>query len=99
MKTTLELPDDLMQIMKLQADVRNRKLMDVIEEAIRRGLATTEEPEANSLAALKNRLILNADGTYTNPDGIDDPEFFSELERIRESNRKEPLNDPFDAFH
>ena len=99
MKTTLELPDDLMERMKLQAAERNRKLMDVIEEVIRRGLAATEKPEANSLDALKHRLVLNADGTYTNPDGIDDPEFFTQLEHIRESSRKEPFNDPFDAFH
>ncbi|RQW80803.1 MAG: hypothetical protein EHM62_05410 [Methylococcus sp.] len=99
MKTTLELPDDLMQRMKLRAAERNRKLKDVIEEVIRRGLVTTERSEANSLDALKNRLIHNADGTYTNPDGIDDPEFFTELEHIRESNRKEPFHDPFDACH
>lgn len=99
MKTNLELPDDLMQRMKLQAAERNRKLKDVIEEVIRRGLATTERSEANPLEALKNRFIRNADGTYTNPDGIDDPGFFTELEQIRESNRKEPFIDPFDACH
>lgn len=53
MKTTLELPDDLMQMMKLQAAERNRKLKDVIEEVIRRGLATTERSEANPLEVLK----------------------------------------------
>lgn len=38
MKTTLELPDDLMRAVKVRAATTDRKLKDVIAEAIARGL-------------------------------------------------------------
>lgn len=43
MKTTLELPDDLMRAIKLRAVREDRKLKDLIAELLRRGL--TAEPE------------------------------------------------------
>ena len=39
MKTTLELPDDLMRAVKLRAVEDNRKLKDTIADLLRRGLA------------------------------------------------------------
>jgi plasmid stability protein len=39
MKTTLDLPDDLMRAVKIRAAEENRKLKDVIAELLRRGLA------------------------------------------------------------
>jgi hypothetical protein len=39
MKTTLDLPDDLMRAVKLRAVEGNRKLKDTIAELLRRGLA------------------------------------------------------------
>jgi hypothetical protein len=39
MKTTLELPDDLMREVKLRAVEENRKLKDTIADLLRRGLA------------------------------------------------------------
>ena len=39
MKTTLDLPDDLMRAVKIRAAEENRKLKDIITELLRRGLA------------------------------------------------------------
>ncbi len=39
MKTTLDLPDDLMRAVELRAVNENRKLKDVIADLLRRGLA------------------------------------------------------------
>lgn len=40
MKTTLELPDDLMREVKIRAATQGRKLKDVVTDAIRKGLDT-----------------------------------------------------------
>ncbi len=40
MKTTLELPDELMRAIKVQAAATDRKLKDVVAELITRGLQT-----------------------------------------------------------
>jgi hypothetical protein len=39
MKTTLDLPDDLMRAIKIRAVKENRKLKDAIAELLRRGMA------------------------------------------------------------
>jgi plasmid stability protein len=39
MKTTLDLPDDLMRAVKIRAAEQNRKLKDVVAELLRLGLA------------------------------------------------------------
>jgi len=39
MKTTLELPDDLMRAVKMRAVKENRKLKDMIAQLLRQGLA------------------------------------------------------------
>jgi hypothetical protein len=39
MKTTLELPDDLMRAIKIRAVREDRKLKDMVAELLRRGLA------------------------------------------------------------
>lgn len=39
MKTTFELPDELMREVKIRAVNENRRIKDVVTEAIRRGLA------------------------------------------------------------
>ncbi len=40
MKTTLDLPDELMRAMKIRAATQGRKLKDVMADAIRASLAT-----------------------------------------------------------
>jgi hypothetical protein len=42
MKTTLELPDEVMRAVKIRAVEENRRLKDVIADLLRRGLA--QEP-------------------------------------------------------
>lgn len=44
MKTTLDLPDDLVRAVKIRAVHENRKLKDVIADLLRRGLAQPIEP-------------------------------------------------------
>lgn len=97
MKTTLDLPDELMRSLKIRAAQSDRRLKDVVTELLKRGLA---EPDASSNSddpaqALRARLIFHDDGTVTNPDGIADPAFFASLERIREDDRQTPPRDPF----
>lgn len=54
MKTTLELPDDLMRTIKIRAVNEDRKLKDVIAELLRRGLAADEA----ALATVEKRVSL-----------------------------------------
>jgi hypothetical protein len=42
MKTTLEIPDDLMREIKVRAAKEDRKLKDLVAELLRRGLAEAE---------------------------------------------------------
>lgn len=46
MKTTLELPDELMREVKVRAAEENRRLKDVIAELLRRGLEDRRETTA-----------------------------------------------------
>lgn len=46
MKTTLEIPDDLMRRVKLRAVHRNRKLKDEIALLLEAGMASAPESEA-----------------------------------------------------
>lgn len=57
MKTTLELPDDLMRAVKVRAAITDRKLKDVVAEAIARGLESqvAPKPTARSRASAKER--------------------------------------------
>ncbi|MFU8832189.1 MAG: hypothetical protein ACNA7J_08545 [Wenzhouxiangella sp.] len=96
MKTTLELPDDLMRQIKVRAATTDCKLKDMFEELLRRGLEAAEAGQPDSpLQGLKDRLRFHPDGTVTNPDGIDDPEFFKALDEIRAESRREVPRDPF----
>lgn len=96
MKTTLELPDDLMRQVKIRAAATDHKLRETVEELIRRGLEVVEnEPGADRLDTLKRRLRFHADGSITNPDGIEDPAFFEALDEIRTASRNESPCDPF----
>ena len=44
MKTTLDLPDDLMRAIKIRAAEDNRKLKDLIADLLRAGLASPTPP-------------------------------------------------------
>jgi hypothetical protein len=45
MKTTLDLPDELMRAVKIRAVEQNRKLKDTVADLLRRGLADSSKPE------------------------------------------------------
>ncbi len=96
MKTTLELPDELMRRLKIRAASSDRKLKDTVEEVIRRGLEASDTDAGQSpLEALRRRLRFKADGSVTNPDAIRDRGFFQALEDIRAESRTENPRDPF----
>ena len=44
MKTTLDIPDDLMRAVKIRAAKDNRRLKDVLAEVISRGLSVSPAP-------------------------------------------------------
>jgi plasmid stability protein len=44
MKTTLEIPDELMREIKVRAAKEDRKLKDLVSDLLRRGLAEAEQP-------------------------------------------------------
>lgn len=54
MKTTLDLPDDLMREVKIRAVEENRKLKDMVADLLRQGLA---QPVADS-APVRRRVKL-----------------------------------------
>ena len=63
MKTTLELPDELMSEVKIRAVHEHKKLKDIIAELLRKGLAATanslpESPAVHVSTDKKTRLPL-----------------------------------------
>lgn len=60
MKTTLELPDELMREIKVRAAREDRKLKDVIAELLRRGLEQEDKSEAKVRHHVKLPLIHTA---------------------------------------
>ena len=98
MKTTLELPDDLMRAVKIRAVQSNQKLKDFVAAALRTALESSGGAAPQGpLEALRARLVFHPDGTVTNPDGVDDLGFFDEVEDIRRHSRLEAPRDPFGA--
>ena len=57
MKTTLDLPDDLMRAVKIRAVEENRKLKDTMADLLRRGLAQKRGAPAASVSRLKLPLV------------------------------------------
>lgn len=66
MKTTLELPDDLMREVKVRAAKQDRKLKDLVADLLRRGLA--DESDDVRTAPRRVQLPLIAGGHSANPD-------------------------------
>ena len=93
MKTTFDLPDLLVRKAKALAAQQGRALRDLVAEAIDQRLITepsevTDRPEASesrrkSWEAWRARLVQEPDGSWRNPDGIEDESFFEDLEDIR----------------
>ena len=55
MKTTLDLPDDLMREVKVLAAQNDRKLKDLLAELLRNGMAKSKK---TSSAPIRNRISL-----------------------------------------
>ena len=103
MKTTFDLPDALVRKAKALAAQQGRPLRDLVAEAIDEKLEVAAGGEANATKASevrreawerwKSRLERRSDGTWFNPEGIDDESFFRSLEEVR----REPwaTRDPF----
>lgn len=57
MKTTLELPDELMRAVKIRAVNEGRRLKDVMADLIRRGLAEGRETSGSALTRVQVPLV------------------------------------------
>lgn len=96
MKTTLELPDDLMRAIRVRAACSDRRLKDVVEELLRRGMeCPPNQPSSDPIQRWRSELVLDEDGQYTNPKGIEDEAFFDALAQLRDADREQPPRDPF----
>ena len=85
MKTTLELPDDLIRKLRVRVAENDRRLKDVVTDLIELGLEASNSSRApDPLHAWLNKLETRADGSITNPDDIDDPDFSRALDEVRE---------------
>jgi plasmid stability protein len=77
MKTTLDLPDDLMRQVKIRAVEENRKLKDTIADLLRRGLA--QGPGRPSPIRQRVRLPLVQCAHQARPDEEMTPERVAEV--------------------
>ena len=77
MKTTLELPDDLMRAIKIRAASEDRKLKDLVAELLRQGLAN----DGPAPAAIRHRVEFPffRGGHAARPEEEMTPERISEL--------------------
>ena len=96
MKTTFDLPDPLLRRAKAVAAEQGRPLRDLIAEAITDKLASPppdaplrrSEPPADEWKAYLATLERQPDGSYINPNGIDDESYFEDLDDIRATRLK-----------
>ena len=89
MKTTFDLPEPLLRRAKAAAAHQGRPLRDLVAEAIDaklaadRAAARAVSKQSNEWDAFKAQLIQQPDGSWFNPNGIDDEGFFEVLEEVR----------------
>jgi plasmid stability protein len=74
MKTTLELPDQLMREVKIRAAEQNRRLKDVVAELLRRGLREPGTPGSPDTVRNRVRLPLVRCAREATPDQEMNPE-------------------------
>lgn len=101
MKTTFDLPEPLLRRAKAAAAHQGRPLRDLVAEAIEGKLAAEEAAACAALErdnqwnAFAARLQKQPDGSYFNPEGIEDQAFFEALEEIRRERAMWEPRDPF----
>lgn len=93
MKTTFDLPDPLLRKAKALAAQQGRPLRDLVAEAIDEKLegasgspvdsAKASEPRREAWDRWRARLQQLPDGTWFNPDGVEDESFFQALDEFR----------------
>jgi plasmid stability protein len=90
MKTTLDLPEELVREMKIRAAREGRKLRDVATEIIQRGIAETEQkPKKNGyrvkLPLIRSTKVILPEDQPT-PEKIDEILLNQEIEWLNENN-------------
>jgi hypothetical protein len=85
MKTTLDLPDDLMRAVKIRAVEENRKLKDTIADLLRRGLAQSAGLPAPTRQRVRLPLVQCAHAAR--PDEEVTPERVAEILLDEEARR------------
>lgn len=105
MKTTFDLSESLLRKAKATAARQGRPLRDLVAEAIDEKLraqnAATDRaeatltPRAQAWKAFAAKLKRAPDGTYVNPNGIDDDMFFKNIENLRTGDQAWTPRDPF----
>lgn len=89
MKTTFDLPESLLRRAKAAAAHQGRPLRDLVAEAIDaklvadRAATRAASKQPNEWDAFKAQLIQQPDGSWINPNGIEDVGFFEALEEVR----------------
>jgi hypothetical protein len=88
-KTTFDLPDPLLRKAKALAAQQGRPLRDLVAEALDEKLDHSAEAakagEGRRIAweRWRTRLRQLPDGSWLNPDGIEDESFFQSLDDVR----------------
>ena len=85
MKTTFDLPDSLLRKAKALASQQGRPLRDLVAEAISEKLAGVAEGRRAEWERWKARLVQLPDGSWLNPEGVEDESFFRDLDNIRQA--------------
>lgn len=101
MKTTFDRPEPLLRRAKAVAVHQRRPLRDLVAEAIEGKLSADENAARSGAAresawkAFSSRLQKLPDGSYFNPESIEDHSFFESLESIRADGSAWQPRDPF----
>ena len=101
MKTTFDLPEPLLRRAKAAAAHQGRPLRDLVAEALEgklsadEAVARADAERGNAWKAFSSRLQKLPDGSYYNPEGIEDESFFQALEMIRAECPMWAPRDPF----
>lgn len=108
MKTSFDLPEPLLRRAKAAAAQQGRPLRDLVAEALSDKLdalpesavtrAAANDASPNEFDAYMATLVQQPDGSWINPNGIDDDEFFKILDSMREGDRAAADWRPRDPF-